>query len=514
MAEKFYITTAISYPNASPHIGHAYEAIAADALARFKRLDGYEVFFLTGTDDHGQKIYRAAKAQGITPQEMTDALSKKFTSMCARFNISYDRFIRTSEPPHHQAVRAIWQKLEAKGDIYQDKYEGWYAVREEEFYTESELIKNEKGEWQTPGGAPVEWMKEDSYFFRLSSYQQKLLDYYQANPDFISPKTRYNEILSFVKGGLKDLSISRSSFDWGVQAPTENKLGEGKHIVYVWLDALTNYLTACDYPDENSKKFKLWPADLHLIGKDILRFHTVYWPAFLMSAELAIPKKVFAHGMILTEEGEKMSKSLKNVIDPFEQAELYGVDEFRYFLLSNTPFGNDGAYSEEMLITKLNADLANNLGNLAQRCLTMIQKNYEGRVPEVLVPKKIINEKHLDKIREAMDRQRLDLALRLIFDLVSEANRIFTEARPWEKGGNQEEEQRDNTLYSTLHFLRAAGTLLLPFMPAKMNQLLDLLAVPDDERLFSHLTTEIKSGTQLPKPIAIFPRYNRIKKET
>ena len=496
MAKKFYITTAISYPNANPHIGHAYEAIAADVLARFKRLDGYQVFFLTGTDDHGQKIDRAAKQQGITPQQMTDELSKKFTAMCDFFNISYDRFIRTSERAHHEVVRALWQKLEQNGDIYQDKYEGWYSVREEEFYTESDLIKNEKGDWQTPAGSPVEWMTEDSYFFRLSNYQQKLLDYYHAHPEFISPKTRHNEVVSFVRGGLKDLSISRSSFSWGVKAPTDDN-----HIVYVWLDALTNYLTACDYPNENAEKFKFWPADLHLVGKDILRFHTVYWPAFLMSAQLEIPKKVFAHGMILTNSGEKMSKSLKNVIDPFEQAALYGVDEFRYFLLSNTPFGQDGVYNQEQMVVKLNADLANNLGNLAQRCLTMIQKNCGGQVPESSKNFSFNNE--LDKVREAMEQQAPHLALTLINKKVSDANRYFADKAPWGLEGAA----RAEVLWQTAEILRQIAILLLAFMPVKMGALLDLLSVPEGERDFAALTNQLKSGAQLPEPKPIFPRY-------
>jgi methionyl-tRNA synthetase len=498
MVKKFYITTAISYPNGDPHIGHAYEAIAADVFARFKHLDGYDVFFLTGTDDHGQKIYRTAKEQGVDPQEMTDRLSERFKDMCKFFNINYSRFIRTSETAHHEAVQAIWKKLEDRGDIYKHIYEGWYSVREEEFYTEAELIKNNKGEWETSGGSPVEWMKEDSYFFRLSNYQEKLLTFYAAHPDFILPKSRYNEVLSFVQGGLKDLSISRTSFDWGVPTPTEDKA-----VVYVWLDALTNYLTGCGYPDENSAQFDFWSPDIHFIGKDILRFHTVYWPAFLMSAKLALPKKVFAHGMILTGEGEKMSKSLKNTVDPFEQAERYGVDAFRYFLLANTPFGQDGVYSEEQMVARLNADLANNLGNLAQRCLTMVEKNFSSKAPKT--DKKFSIDNALEKIHEAMDSQAFHLALGYINEIVSETNRYFAAEKPWELEGDAQ----GAVLGYVIEALRQTGILLLPFMPDKMNALLDLLAVPLEHRNFACLRIETKSGAQLPEPKPIFPRYKK-----
>lgn len=494
MDKKFYITTAISYPNGNPHIGHAYEAIAADILARFKRLDGYEVFFLTGTDDHGQKIYRTAQEKKISPQKMTDEISQNFIDMCTFFNISNDRFIRTSEQTHHEAVRAIWRKLEEKGDIYKDKYEGWYCVREEEFYTENELVKNERGEWQTPTNSPVEWVKEDSYFFRLSKYQERLLRYYEKFPNFVEPKTRLNEITSFVKGGLLDISISRSSFDWGVKAPTEDN-----HIAYVWLDALTNYITACGYPN---KEMKFWPADLHLIGKDILRFHAVYWPAFLMSAELELPKKIFAHGMVLTSSGEKMSKSLDNVIDPFEQAKKYGVDGFRYFLLSSTPFGQDGAYSETRIIAKLNADLANNLGNLAQRCLTMIQKHWQGKVPPITGKKPSIYNQ-LPQIREAINNIAPHIVLTKILEEVSNVNRYFAAQKPWELEGDAQ----SNVLGFTLEALRQIAILLQPFMPDKMEELLDCLAIPKNERNFEALTTsQIKTGTQLPAPKPIFPR--------
>ena len=524
MKKKFYITTAISYPNGPPHIGHVYEAIATDALARFKRLDGYDVHFVTGTDDHGQKIYRMAREQNVSPQEMTDRLSEKFKEMCQHFSISYDYFIRTSHKAHHHAVRDIWKKMEAHGDIYKDVYKGWYAVREEEFYTESELVKDEKGAWITASGVPVEWVEEESYFFKLSGFQKRLLDYYESHPGFIQPETRRNEVVSFVKGGLKDLSISRSSFDWGVLSPKEG------HIVYVWLDALTNYLTAVGYPDMDEEKYKrYWPADLHIIGKDILRFHTVYWPAFLMSAGLPIPERVFAHGMILTGEGKKMSKSLGNVIDPFELADTYGVDPFRYFLLSNIPFGADGICGRQQITHRLNADLANNLGNLAQRSLTMLQKDWGGKVPappqeqlleslegeerrlSIFLPGLLeIVRGHMGTIIQDLqvrDNLNLDIALDEIFDLVSTANRYFTEQEPW-KLAKTDHEAQGKVLYKTLEVLRCAAILLQSFMPNDMQKLLYYLGVDEDKRDFTSLFEHpLESGKKLPEPKPLFPKY-------
>ena len=499
--KKFYISTAISYPNAPPHIGHAYEAIAADAFARFKRHDGYAVHFVTGTDDHGQKIYRSAKARGMTPKEMTDRLSRDFIEMGSFFNISYDHFIRTSHADHHRAVRDIWRRMAA--DIYKGIYAGWYSVREEEFYTESELHK-EGDEWRTPSGSSVEWVEEESYFFRLSRWQESLLRHYEAHPDFIQPESRLNEVVAFVKGGLLDLSISRSTFDWGVQAPTEDA-----HIVYVWLDALTNYLTACGYPNKNPSQFEqFWPADLHLIGKDVLRFHAVYWPAFLMSAGLPVPRRVFAHGMILTGTGEKMSKSLNNVIDPFEQAEIYGIDPFRYFLLREIPFGADGVCGARQIIHRLNADLANDLGNLAQRCLTMVGKHWAGAVPPeasdeaggALLSR---SDNMLPRVREAMDHQRSDQALIEIWQHISAGNRYFAHAQPWAL----DREGQGAVLWTVLELLRRIGIILQPFMPSDMGKLLDYLGVAPEARDFIHLKDKIKEGTELPEASPIFPRY-------
>ena len=377
MSEKprYYITTAISYPNGPPHIGHAYEVIATDAIARFKRLDGYDVFFLTGTDEHGQKIQQTATREGITARELVDRNVVQFRAMVERMNCSNDDYIRTTEERHHRSSQAIWQRMEKNGDIYLSKYAGWYSVRDEAYYAEDETHVNEhKVRLATKTGTPVEWVEEESYFFKLSAYQQKLLDLYER-PDFVLPKERLNEVASFVRGGLQDLSISRTTFDWGVRVP-----GNDKHIMYVWVDALTNYITAVGFPDTESEKFKrYWPADLHVIGKDIVRFHAVYWPAFLMSAGIEVPRRIFSHGFLFNR-GEKMSKSVGNVIDPFTMADAYGVDQFRYFFLREVPFGQDGNYSHEAIVNRINADLANDLGNLAQRSLTMVNKQLGGKL--------------------------------------------------------------------------------------------------------------------------------------
>ena len=376
MAEKFYITTAISYPNGPPHIGHAYEVIAADAIARFKRLDGYDVFFVTGTDEHGLKIQQTAAKSGTTPRAFVDAMAPSFRAMAERLSCSFDRFIRTTDPDHLPSTQELWRRMQARGDIYLSKYNGWYSVRDEAYYDESELTKTPDGAWQAPTGTPVEWVEEESYFFRLSAYQDRLLEHYAQHPTFIGPETRRNEIVSFVRGGLQDLSISRTTFDWGLPVP-----GDPKHVMYVWIDALNNYVTACGFPDETAERWRYWPADVHIIGKDITRFHTVYWPAFLLSAGLPLPKRVFGHGFLFNR-GEKMSKSVGNVIDPFALADAYGVDQLRYFLLREVPFGQDGNYSHEAIVNRINADLANDLGNLAQRSLSMIARNCDGVVPE------------------------------------------------------------------------------------------------------------------------------------
>jgi methionyl-tRNA synthetase len=367
MAEPFYITTAISYPNGRPHIGHAYEAIAADAMARFRRAQGRDVRFVTGTDEHGLKMIQTARADGRNTLEFADEMSGYFRDMCRELNISYDAFVRTSEPRHYEASAAIWQAMEAAGDLYLDRYEGWYSVRDEAFYDESELVEGESGEKLSPQGTPVDWTAEETWFFRLSKYQEPLLALYRDNPDFIRPESRRNEVTRFVEGGLKDLSVSRTSFDWGVPVP-----GSPGHVMYVWVDALTTYMTGVGFPEQEGEFARYWPADVHLIGKDIVRFHAVYWPAFLMSAGLPLPRQVFGHGFILAKGGEKMSKSLGNVVDPLDMAEQYGVDALRYFLLREVSFGQDGSYSHEAIVNRVNSELANSFGNLAQRSLSMI----------------------------------------------------------------------------------------------------------------------------------------------
>jgi methionyl-tRNA synthetase len=506
---RYYVTTAIAYPNGPPHIGHAYEVIATDAIARFKRLDGFDVLFLTGTDEHGIKLLQTATKEGLTPRDMIARNVPRFQAMAARLNCSNDDFIRTTEPRHHQSSIGIWKKMAAAGDIYLDKYAGWYSVRDEAFYDEGETRLNENGERLGPQGTPVEWVEEESYFFRLSAYQAKLLDLYERHPDFVLPKERMNEVASFVRGGLRDLSISRTTFDWGIPVP-----GDPKHVMYVWVDALTNYITAVGYPDETDSKFRrFWPADLHVIGKDIVRFHAVYWPAFLMSAGLAVPRRVFSHGFLFNR-GEKMSKSVGNVVDPFALADEYGVDPLRFFLLREVPFGQDGNYSHEAIVTRINADLANGLGNLAQRALPMVARQFEGVLPEPGAfsdndqAMLAATDAMLDKAREAMKTQQLHLILNAVWSVVADANRYFAGEAPWALAKTDPKRQ-GTVLYVTAEVLRQVAILSLPFMPAAAAQLLDLLAVPAGERDFAHLGGDqrIAFGSTLPAPTPVFPRY-------
>jgi methionyl-tRNA synthetase len=506
---RYYITTAIAYPNGRPHIGHAYEAIATDAIARFKRLDGYDVLFLTGTDEHGIKLLQTATKQGLTPREMIARNVPHFQAMVARLNCSNDDFIRTTEPRHHQSSIGIWTKMAAAGDIYLDRYSGWYSVRDEAFYDEDETRLNDAGERVGPQGTPVEWVEEESYFFRLSAYQDKLLDLYDRHPDFVLPKERFNEVISFVKGGLQDLSISRTTFDWGIPVPDNPR-----HIMYVWVDALTNYVTAVGYPDETSPKFRrYWPADLHVIGKDIVRFHAVYWPAFLMSAGLAVPRRIFSHGFLFNR-GEKMSKSVGNVIDPFALVEAYGVDPLRYFFLREVPFGQDGNYSHEAIVARINADLANDLGNLAQRSLSMVARQFDRVLPEPSTLSENDNvllasaDAMVGKAREAMRTQQLHQVLNAVWSVVADANRYFAGEAPWALAKTDPKRQA-TVLYVTAETIRQIAILILPFMPVSASQLLDLLAVPPSERDFSYLGGDhrIKAGSVLPSPSPVFPRY-------
>jgi methionyl-tRNA synthetase len=505
----YYITTAIAYPNGAPHIGHAYEAIATDAIARFMRLDGHDVFFLTGTDEHGIKMLQTAAKENVTPRQLVERNVPRFQAMVKKFNCSNDDFIRTTEARHYRSSEAIWQRMEAAGDIYLDKYSGWYSVRDEAYYDEKETRLDDKGQRLGPNGTPVEWVEEESYFFRLSKYAPKLLDLYQRVPDFVLPKERLNEVKSFVRGGLQDLSLSRTTFDWGIKVPANPK-----HIMYVWVDALTNYITAVGFPNTESEKFKkYWPADLHVIGKDIVRFHAVYWPAFLMSADIAVPRRVFSHGFLFNR-GEKMSKSVGNVIDPFALADAYGVDPLRYFLLREVPFGQDGNYSHEAIVARINADLANDLGNLAQRSLSMVARNLGGVLPKPGAlqarDKAMLDaaDALVGKAREAMLTQQLHQVLNAIWAVVAEANRYFAGAAPWALAKTDPPRQ-GTVLYVTAEVLREVAILILPFMPASGEKLLDLLAIPASERQFVHLGGHhrIATGAKLPAPAAVFPRY-------
>lgn len=504
--DNFYLTTPIFYPNGKPHIGHAYTVIATDALARFHRLDGKDVFFLTGTDEHGLKMQQTAEKEGVSAQALADCNSDIFRTMIAALGGSNDDFIRTTEARHKQASQAIWQRMADNGDIYLDRYTGWYSVRQEAYFDEGETTVGEDGVRREPLGSPVEWNEEETYFFRLSAYQERLLAHYEANPDFIGPAERRNEVISFVKSGLRDLSVSRSTFSWGVPVP-----GDEKHVMYVWVDALTNYITACGFPDESASKWRYWPADLHLIGKDIVRFHAVYWPAFLMSAGIELPRRVYAHGFLFNK-GEKMSKSVGNVVDPFALIEHYGLDQVRYFFLREVPFGQDGSYSHDAIVNRSNADLANDLGNLAQRSLSMIAKNCTGRVPDkgalTDADRAILDQCDgaLDAARKAIADQAIHTALAAIFGVVSEANRYFAGQEPWAL--KKTDPQRMQTvLYVTAETVRRVAILCQPFVPDAAGKLLDLLAVDPGHRTFADLGQELAPGDPLPPPAPVFPRY-------
>jgi methionyl-tRNA synthetase len=507
-SETFYLTTAISYPNGAPHLGHAYELMAADAIVRFQRLDGKDVYFLTGTDEHGQKMLQTARKEGIPVRALADRNAQRFRDMGKVLDATNDDFIRTSEERHYEASKAIWRAMEAAGDIYLSKYKGWYSVRDEAYFDEPDITTDGEGRKFAPSGAPVEWVEEESYFFRLSAYQDRLLAWYEAHPDFIGPETRRNEVLSFVKRGLNDLSISRNTFDWGVPIP-----GADGHVMYVWVDALTNYITGVGYPDEKHRLWRYWPADLHLIGKDIVRFHTVFWPAFLMSAGIAPPRRVFCHGF-LSNRGEKMSKSVGNVVDPFAMAETYGADAVRYFFLREIPFGQDGSYSHEGIVGRINADLANDFGNLAQRSLSMINKNCAGRAPapgELTAADKALLSSvdgAIGLARSAMQDFAMHQILNTIWALIADTNRYFASEEPW-RLKKTDEKRMETVLYVTAECLRQFAILTQPFTPRASAKLLDLLAIDPAARDFAHLGPRgrLKPGVELPAPTGIFPRY-------
>ncbi|MGD9829751.1 MAG: methionine--tRNA ligase [Hyphomicrobiaceae bacterium] len=506
---SYYITTPIYYPNAEPHFGHAYTSIACDVLARFNRLDGKRVLFLSGTDDHGLKIKQSAAKEGITPQQLVDRVSPRFAELLAAFDVTNDDFIRTSQPRHHRSVQELWRRMAAIGDIYLDSYGGWYSVRQEAYFKESETTVGPDGVRREPLGSPVEWTEETTYRFRLSRYQEPLLAYYEANPDFIGPPERRNEVMSFVKGGLEDLSVSRASLDWGVPVP-----GDPDHVMYVWVDALTNYITGAGFPDEAGELYRtFWPADVHMIGKDIVRFHCVYWPAFLMSAGVPLPRRVYAHGLLLSR-GEKMSKSVGNVVEPFEMIRTYGVDQIRYFAMREVPFGQDGGYTPEALANRINADLANDLGNLAQRSLSMIAKNCGGVVPtpgaltaadqEILAAA----DGMLEAARAAFARQAIHRGLEAVWNVVADANRYFAAEEPWAKR-KTDPKRMETILYVTAEVLREIAILAQPITPRGAGRLLDLLGQTAEARTFASFgeAGRLVPGTALPAPSPVFPRY-------
>ena len=510
MGGRYYITTPIYYVNDAPHIGHAYTTLACDVIARFQRLDGREVKFLTGTDEHGQKVEKSAAAAGEDPQAFTDRVSQNFRDLARTMNFTNDDFIRTTEERHIRACQALWKQIAANGDnIYLSKYSGWYSVRDEAFWAEDELTTGADGKKRAPSGADVEWVEEPSFFFRLSAWQEPLLKFYRENPGFLQPESRRNEVVRFVESGLRDLSISRTTFRWGVPVP-----GEPEHIMYVWLDALTNYLTAIGYPDTDSEEFrKFWPADVHVVGKDILRFHAVYWPAFLMAAGMEPPRRVFAHGW-WTNEGEKISKSLGNIIDPLALIEQYGLDPVRYFLLREVPFGNDGDFSGAAMVHRMNGDLANDFGNLCQRVLSLIQTTTGGAVPE---PGARAEEDlgllelaagALPAVRAAIEDQQMHTALGEIWRVIGEANRYVDGQAPWALR-KTDPVRAGTVLYVLAETVRELALLAQPFMPQAAETILDQLAVAAGARTFASCgdAGALTPGTALPKPVPVFPRY-------
>lgn len=506
MTSRYYVTTPIYYVNGAPHIGHAYTSIAADVLARFNRLDGKDVFFLTGTDEHGQKVEQAAQTAGIDTQSFTDGIAADFRSMADAMGISYDDFIRTTEPRHKQAAQALWEKVAANGHIYLDAYEGWYALRDECFYSEDELTTHADGRKTAPTGAPVEWVREPSYFFRLSAFEDRLLALYEQHPGFLGPMGRRNEIVSFVRQGLKDLSISRTSFKWGIPVPNDPD-----HVMYVWFDALTNYLSALGYPDFSAERMKYWPASAHIVGKDIIRFHAVFWPAFLMAAEIDLPQAVFANGW-WTIEGEKMSKSIGNVIDPRELVASYGLDPVRFFLLREVPFGGDSDLSKRSLVNRLNVELANDLGNLAQRTLSLIARNCDATLPALGALSEDDNALLASAsllpalLRGQMERFALTDGLEEVWKVIRACNAYIDRQAPWAL--KKTDLERMATVLRVLHeAMRHIAIMLQPYMPTTMDKLLTQLGVPEGARDFAALSVGLEAGIALPAPQGLFPRY-------
>ena len=510
MNKNFYITTPIYYPSAKPHMGHAYSSIAADFFARFKRIDGFKVHFLTGTDEHGLKIQRAAESKNIDPQIFCDEISQTFRNLSNTLNLSNTDFIRTTEDRHKKTVQYLWSQLEKNDDIYLSKYSGWYSVSDEAFYAEEEISEKEDNKIATSSGSLVEWIEEESYFFRLSKWQDSLLEYYENNPDFISPKSRKNEVISFVKSGLKDLSISRKAFSWGIKVPNNPE-----HVIYVWLDALTNYISALNYPNTDDDLFKnFWPASVHLIGKDILRFHAVYWPAFLMAAKITLPNKVYGHGWILSGD-EKMSKSKGNILDPLDIIETYGLDPLRYYLIKEVSFGNDGNISQDRLEDCINSDLANNYGNLCQRVTAFAEKNCQSKVPDI---KNFIEEDllmlnkfsdNMSLIRKEIDNQNINYYINFIINALFEANKYFNDQEPWKK---KDDPQRLATIiYTSLEMIRKITFMLYPIIPESAIKALNIFGLKEEDIDFNSIGENnfLKSGEIINKIDILFKKIEK-----
>ena len=498
MDKFYYITTPIYYPSAKPHMGHAYSSIIADFFARFKKIDGFKVHFLTGTDEHGLKIQRAAEKKGIDTLEFCNEISQTFRNLSKTLNLTNTDFIRTTEDRHKKTVQHLWTELVNNGDIYLSKYSGWYSVSDEAFYNDDEIEEHDGKKIAISSKSTVEWMDEESYFFKLSKWEKPLLDFYKNNPDFISPESRKNEVISFVKNGLKDLSVSRKSFSWGIKVPEDNN-----HVIYVWLDALTNYISALNYPDKKEKLFKqFWPASLHLIGKDILRFHAIYWPAFLLAAKIELPKKVYGHGWILSDD-EKMSKSKGNILDPLEIIDQYGLDPLRYYLIKEVSFGNDGNISQARLEDCINSDLANNFGNLCQRVTAFTIKNCDSKIPtEIEFSKDDLNildkyKNNIDEIRNKIDKQDLNYYIEYIVNSLFEANKYFNDQEPWKK---KDDKKRLNTIvFTTLEIVRKISFMLYPIIPESSLKALAIFDIKEDQIKFSSIADNnfLKKGNSI-----------------
>ena len=510
MDKNFYITTPIYYPSAKPHMGHAYSSIIADFFARFKRIDGFNVYFLTGTDEHGLKIQRAAEQKGLDTLEFCNQLSETFRDLSKTLNLSNTDFIRTTENRHIKSVQNLWNELKKNDDIYLSKYSGWYSVSDEAFYTQDEIEEINGKKIAILSKSHVEWMDEESYFFRLSKWEKPLLNYYESNPDFISPKSRKNEVVSFVKSGLKDLSVSRKSFSWGIPVPNNKD-----HVIYVWLDALTNYISALNYPDTNNNMYKnFWPASIHLIGKDILRFHAVYWPAFLLAAKLPLPKRVYGHGWILSGE-EKMSKSKGNILDPIEIINQYGLDPLRYYLIKEVSFGNDGNISQDRLEDCINSDLANNFGNLCQRVVAFAIKNCDGKIPkDIKFQKEDLNildnfKKNINIIREKIDNQDINFYIDFIINALFDTNKYFNDQEPWKK---KDDILRLNSIvYTTLEIVRKISFMLYPIIPESSLNALKIFSISENDIEFSSIEnhTYFKGNENINKIDILFKKIEK-----